>query len=227
MNQNDFVYINKPFAEIKKVNIDKLSELRVILVSPGAGLINMFGHTLLHLVLDGQEDIVMSYRGVVHDIKMSKLKGLTYLYQIRPFCFSLDRAIFEYTTNLNRSMTSYKLNLTSEELVKAKNNITHDYWNYKGGYHFIARNCVHGVFQLLQNSFSRKISNSFFNYNPTLCIQKLFKLDLITERDKIFFKSLENCNEQESLIKCERFKKYKSRLDTSLVELAKKRSIKP
>ena len=46
INQNSFVYLNKPFEDIRKVelNTKTLKDIRILYVTPGPGAVNYFGN---------------------------------------------------------------------------------------------------------------------------------------------------------------------------------------
>lgn len=187
------IFINKPFVDIGKTSMEKddVVDIRLLYVTPGVGIVNKYGHLLYHIVRrDGLEDIVVSYRGHVDDVQMSNMKGILGGYELKPFVFTLGRAKFEYTTNLNRKMISYKLKTTQSELEELRQAIINDYWNYNTDYNFILKNCSSTLVKTLKQMTSLKIS-FLKTLVPSHCIASLIKTGIINDVDTIEFENIQ------------------------------------
>ncbi len=220
MNSPHYIYINKPYPEIRTILLPEVNvtDIRILHISPGAGIVNRFGHLLFHLVLKDEQDVVISYRGHVCDFKMSLLKGLFGLYKIRPFCFTLDRARHEYISNLQRTMASYQLNLTKKKKQTLLNKLIHDYWNYSKGYSFLYRNCAKGVAQAINEVFKYSHKPLFKELHPQLYMEYLMRLNIVNEKSPIHFENIQNSSNQTDKSICKKFESEKM-ISTHILKL--------
>jgi hypothetical protein len=213
------IFINKPFVDIGRASMskDNVKDIRLLYVTPGEGIVNKYGHLLFHIVRsEGLEDIVVSYRGHVDDVQMSNMKGILGGYELKPFVFTLGRAKFEYTTNLDRKMISYKIEMNKDELEELRQGVINDYWNYNTDYNFLLKNCSSTLVKTLKQMTTVEIP--FLNtLIPSHCVSSLLKNGSITAKNSLEYENIQV--ESNTIFK--EYQEYKRRENTLLDHFSK------
>jgi hypothetical protein len=172
---------------------ERVTEARFMMASPGREAASLFGHSMLHLVVDGPEHperhLVVSYRGHVDDLEMSHLKGIFGGYVLQPFFFLLPKSVREYTGDQDRTLTSYPLRLAASDRDRLVETLLDDFRHYRRPYSFVARNCASELQARLYAGLARQPGARRRSLRPAGVLADLRRSGLIGE-DVLVFPSL-------------------------------------
>jgi len=155
---------------------DKVKRIDYFLASPGEDMSSGQGHAMLRLVLcpegfepedyglqneaeivnfcaaDVRDDLIVSFRASVDDIKLSYMKGFFGGYPSVMFMMDPFKVIQEYVQKEMRNLYSIPIKLTDEEKKRLSLKILEDYWTYQGDYKFLTSNCATETRDLLRSA---------------------------------------------------------------------------
>jgi hypothetical protein len=157
------------------ISPEKVRRIDYFLASPGEDTTSGHGHAMLRLVLcpedfdprdfnleadeeivsfcaaDIRDDVILSYRANVDDIKLSYMKGIFGGYPSVMFMMDPEKVIQEYVQKEMRNLFSIPIKLSNEERAKLTLKIVEDYWTYQGDYTFLTGNCATETRDLLRS----------------------------------------------------------------------------
>jgi hypothetical protein len=161
--------------EFSDISPDKVKRIDYFLASPGEDMSSGHGHAMLRLVLcpedfepsdynletqkdienfcagDIRDDLIVSFRASVDDIKLSYLKGFFGGYPSVMFMMDPSKVIQEYVQKEMRNLYSIPLKLSNKERSRLTLKILEDYWTYQGDYQFLTSNCATETRDLLRS----------------------------------------------------------------------------
>ena len=171
-NLNTVVYTHEGYPQ--EIHLDRVYEIHYLLASKGEG-IGAFGHSMVRVVMcrPGQEkseacleqiseDVVFNFRAFVNGIVLEPFVGLGWRffsdrnYPSQLMVYNMPELKSEYNLMEGRSLESYPLKMTKEQMMDFLKASLEVYWAYQGDYAFLSRNCATESANLINFVFPHK-----------------------------------------------------------------------
>lgn len=150
----------------EELKIDRLYQVQYLWAGPGKETMSRYGHSMLRLVLcapfrtkvgpeclkDTFAHRILSFRAAVDDLDINSLKGLEGDYPSYLYILKASDVILEYTRTEGRELYSLPLRLSRQEMQRVLSAALEAHWSYRGRYRFLANNCAHETWNLLQSA---------------------------------------------------------------------------
>jgi len=159
------VFIRSGNGTYFELDVNRIYEIHYILAGKGTGMESRFGHSLLRFVLckpgrnigpdcvlDREEHVVIAFLGQVDDLRMNPIKGLFGDYTTILTAETFEHTLQDYTKQQLRSLKSFPLKLSRDEIRNIVNITAETFWAFKGKYYFLTRNCATEALDLLQGA---------------------------------------------------------------------------
>lgn len=196
-NSTKTIYTSGQEPQKFELDISRVYQIHYLHASEGEAIISSFGHSMIRVVMckegreigpdclnDLEDDVVLSFRANVHDIRQDAIKGISGEYPSQLFVFNLRDIISEYNILELRDLYSYPLNLTYEEKEAFLNRSLETYWEYLGSYKFFTNNCATETYNLIVG-VNKKLDNKLFSsITPNGILKDLMKYGFINNEYK-------------------------------------------
>lgn len=181
-------------GEPRLLDPERIYQVHYLMAARGQGLASRFGHSMFRLVIcspdraapgpdcldDVQEHIVLGFGANLQtDLQISAWKGLTGGYVSQLFVKPLADVLIEYTERELRSLESFPLRLSREELRQFVRRALEIYWSYEGRYYFLTNNCASEALSLLQSTSVNPALQRISRITPTGVRDDLLRAGLI------------------------------------------------
>lgn len=178
--------------ELTKVSEKRLYQIHYLMAGSGTETMSRWGHSMFRLVFcapdrkepgpecvhDIQHHLVLSFRALVSDMRLSSWQGLNGGYPSQLFIHPLAQVIGEYTSDELRDLTSLPLNLNEQQMQAFIYRMMELQWEYRGDYRFLANNCATEAWNLIRSIDSRGIVQDRSVSTPQGMWDRLIELKL-------------------------------------------------
>ncbi len=178
------------FKVVADLNPKKIFQVHFLYASESDQIMSRWGHSMFRIVVcapwrkevtkeclkDISHHVVLSYRALVGNQKLSYRKGLKGDYPSQIFITKFNEILQEYTKYEFRDLYSVPLNFNYVQIKQFINVTLERYWTYKSRYFFLTNNCGTETIKHLATVMSPEEINEVKGFTPKKIFENLFKI---------------------------------------------------